>query len=145
MTLVSQFHTDVTESNLPLPAPVAPSLQGVPTLVPQEMGGLLECGVRSADGTTGSAAVPRYVKDLSRDLVLEFKRKEHYWRRGIWVRVVVDVVAKGGNGVPVREAAGSINVALLSVKGKVIKKACEKCSKYYFRYKNMESSGQAPA
>lgn len=76
---------------------------------------------------------------------MEFKRKEHYWRRGIWVRVVVDVVAKGGNGTPVREAGGSINVALLSVKGKVIKKACEKCSKYYFRYKNMETSGQAPA
>ena len=126
---------------------------GYPNIMPVPMGeGIFPFGMLGeVPGFPGAAQgqcmmIPTQpVKELSRDLVLEFKRKEHYWRRGIWVRVVVDVVAKNGNGTPVREAGGSINVALLSSKGKVIKKACEKCSKYYFRYKNIESSGQAPA
>jgi tetratricopeptide (TPR) repeat protein len=78
-----------------------------------------------------------------RYLNLNLKRKEHYWRRGIWVRVVVDVMSAEGVA---KEATGSINVELFSLGGEPIKKACEKCSKYYFRYKNIESNGeQAPA
>jgi tetratricopeptide (TPR) repeat protein len=78
-----------------------------------------------------------------RSLNLSFKRKEHYWRRGIWVRVVVDVMS--GEGIA-KDATGSINVELFSLRGEPIKKACEKCSKYYFRYKNIEPNGEmAPA
>jgi hypothetical protein len=101
-----------------------------------------------------------------RSLNLSFKRKEHYWRygthalvfflawcsplisngscrRGIWVRVVVDVMS--GDGIA-KDATGSINVELFSLRGEPIKKACEKCSKYYFRYKNIEPNGEmAPA
>jgi hypothetical protein len=64
-------------------------------------------------------------------------------RRGIWVRVVVDVMS--GDGIA-KDATGSINVELFSLRGEPIKKACEKCSKYYFRYKNIEPNGEmAPA
>jgi hypothetical protein len=66
-----------------------------------------------------------------------------FQRRGIWVRVVVDVMS--GEGIA-KDATGSINVELFSLRGEPIKKACEKCSKYYFRYKNIEPNGEmAPA
>jgi len=129
------FHTEEMIDSSPFPMPPDISSQGVAT-------SSHESNVATDDPTNRA-------KELSRELIIEFKRKEHYWRRGIWIRVIVDVVTKaeGGdnNQTLVRDAGGSINVALLSVKGKVIKKACEKCSKYYFRYKNIESSGQAPA
>lgn len=98
----------------------------------------------SASTPTQRAQRPTTMPDKDvRSLNLTFKRKEHYWRRGIWVRVVVDVVSRGAI---VRDAGGSINVELFSLRGEPVRKACEKCSKYYFRYKNMEANGeQAPA
>eukprot|EP01087_Luapelamoeba_hula_P003565 TRINITY_DN1336_c0_g1_i2.p1 TRINITY_DN1336_c0_g1~~TRINITY_DN1336_c0_g1_i2.p1 ORF type:complete len:1215 (-),score=199.44 TRINITY_DN1336_c0_g1_i2:75-3719(-) len=118
------------------PAPFDGSLYDFPEAV--------RCGSGPARVTdVNTNPTPTAAKAAKRELQLDFKRKEHYWRRGIWIRVAVDVVTT--DGVSVRDAGGSISVALLSVKGDTIKRSCEKCSKYYFRYKNVECEGNAPA